>query len=242
MNLKKNTVLITGGTSGIGLELGKELLKRDNTVILLGRDKSKLDSLKKDGFETIRCDLDKQEDIEETALLVQNRYPDLNMLFNNAGVQYNYSFTDAVIPLEKIGREIAINLTGQIILTQMLIPILSNKGASFIINTTSGLGAFPKSDALVYSASKAAMRNFTRGLRFSLRPSRIKVLEFIPPVTATEMTAKRSETKMPAERLIALILPKLKKEKKLLTIPKMKLFLIIAALLPGLAHRILEKK
>lgn len=241
MQLSNNTILITGGTSGIGLELGKALLKLKNTVILLGRNQDKLDELKKAGFEIIRCDLNKQSDIEEASVAIQNQYPQLNMLFNNAGVQYNFHFTENVIPLDKITREININVTGQIILTHLLIPLLNNNSQSFIVNTTSGLGAFPKTDGLVYSASKAAMRNFTIGLKYSLRDTAIKVLELIPPVTDTGMTKGREEQKMSANELVKKIIPQLRKERKIMTVTKMRIFLWIAFLFPSIALKILSK-
>ena len=241
MNLIGNTILITGGTSGIGLELGKTLLEKGNTVILLGRNVQKLEALKTQGFETICCDLAKVEDIETAVLNIQNNFPKLNMLFNNAGVQYNYRFSEDVIPLQKIGDEIAANFTGQATLTQLLIPVLSSNSNAFIINTTSGLGIFPKSDGIVYSASKAAMRNFTIGLRFLLKPEGIKVLEFMPPVTETSMTEGRNEKKMSAAELVQQILPQLEKERQLLTVPSLRLFRWIAFLAPNLAHLILSK-
>ncbi len=241
MKLTNNTILITGGTSGIGLTLGRALLKLDNTVILLGRDRNKLVAVKKEGFETIACDLANLEEIESATLYIQNHFPAINMLFNNAGVQYNYDFREGIIPLDKISEEININLTGQLILTQFMIPLLSNAEKSIIVNTTSGLGAFPKGNGLVYSASKAAMRNFTTGLRYHLKGSNINVLEFIPPVTNTAMTKGRTEEKMSAEALIERILPQLQKEKRILTITKMKFFLWIAFLIPSLAHKILSK-
>lgn len=241
MELKNNTILITGGTSGIGYELGKKLLAFDNVVILLGRNKDKLEKAKNKGFETIECDLSKQEEIEQAVMRIQSKYPQINMLFNNAGIQFNYSFTDNVIPIDKIGKEINTNITGQIVLTQLLIPLLSNAKGSFIINTTSGLGAFPKSDGLVYSATKAAMRNFTVGLRYALKETSIKVIEFIPPVTDTGMTHGRSEDKMTPQELVQKILPQLQREKEILTITKMRLFLWIAFLFPSMANKILSK-
>jgi uncharacterized oxidoreductase len=241
MRLTNNTILITGGTSGIGYELGKRLLKLGNTVILLGRNEEKLNAAQQQGFEVIRCDLAKQDDIEAASVLIQNRFPSLNMLFNNAGVQFNYDFADSLTPLHSIEQEIAINVTGQMMLTQLLIPHLSTQEGATIINTTSGLGAFPKSNALVYSASKAAMRNFTQGLRFSLKEKGIDVMEFMPPVTATEMTAGRAENMMTTKALVDAILPQLRKGKRLLTIPKMRIFLWIAFFFPSVANAILSK-
>ena len=241
MKLTNNTILITGGTSGIGYVLGQALLKRNNTVILLGRDKEKLAEARKEGFETISCDLSKVEEIEEASITIQNQFPKLNVLFNNAGVQFNYDFIDGVVPPDKISSEISINVTGQILLTQRLISVLHYNKNAFIINTTSGLGAFPKSDGVVYSASKAAMRNFTVALRFGLKSEGIKVLEFIPPVTDTGMTHGRNEAKMSPEELVSQVIPQLEKERKILTVTKMRWFLWIAFLFPRLAHTILSK-
>ena len=241
MKLSDNTILITGGTSGIGFSLGKALLEMHNTVILLGRNKEKLREAKNLGFETICCDLNKQEDIEEACVRIQNNYPQLNMLFNNAGVQYNYYFTDAVVPMNKIISEIFINVTGQIILTQLLIPILNNNPNATIVNTTSGLGAFPKNDGLVYSVSKAAMRNFTTGLRNSLKKNSIRVIEFIPPVTDTGMTAGRNEQKMSTNNLIRHILPQLRKDKKIVTVFKVRIFLWLSIFMQPLANKIINQ-
>lgn len=241
MRLSNKTILITGGTSGIGYALGEELLKKNNKVILLGRDSAKLIHARNEGFQTIKCDLSKQQDIEKAALEIQNGFPDLDVLFNNAGVQYNYLFTSTVIPLDKIQKEITINLTGQILLTQLLIPILSNSQNALIVNTSSGLGAFPKSDGLVYSASKSGMRNFNQGLKYSLKDSNISVIEFIPPVTATKMTEGRDEEKMEVKELIRIIIPQLEKGRELVTTFKMRIFLWIAFLFPHLANKILSK-
>lgn len=241
MKLTNNTVLITGGSSGIGLALGRALLKRNNRIILLGTNRTMLSELEKEGFKTIICDLANQDEIERAVIHIQNNFPNLNILFNNAGVQFNYNFLDNVIPLDKISKEIAINVTGQILLTQLLIPQLINAQKALIVNTTSGLGAFPKVDGLVYSASKAAIRNFTIGLRNSLKNTSVNVLEFMPPVTETRMTNGRNEQKMSAEELVQHIVPQLEKEKKLLTIGKMRLFLLIAFMFPSLAKKIVSK-
>ncbi len=239
MELKNNTILISGGTSGIGLELGHSLRNMGNTVILLGRNKAKLKELSAEGYETICCNLLNIEDLEKAVLIIQNEYPNLNILFNNVGVQNNYNFTEAVSPFGKIKQEIGTNFTSQIQLTQLLIPVLATKEKSFIINTTSALGAYPKPDGLVYSATKAAMRNFTIGLRNTVKDVGIKVLELIPPVTDTSMTSKRDEKKMPVNDLIVKILPQLKKEKRVITIFPIRIFLNLAKIFPYIARKVI---
>ena len=241
MILSNQTILITGGTSGIGLALGRKLLNLKNEVILMGRNEQKLSQLEMEGFKTITCDLGNQASIETAVMQIQKNYTNLTMLFNNAGVQFNYDFTGNAIPLNKIHQEVTTNFTGQLILTQLLIPFLTTSEKAFIINTTSGLGAFPKADGLIYSATKAAIRNFTVGLHYALKNTSIKVLEFIPPVTDTEMTQGRIDKKMSPDALIEHILPQLKKERRILTVTKMRLFLWIAFLSPNLANKILSK-
>ena len=242
MKLNNHTILITGGTSGIGFELGRKLLAMGNTVILLGRDKHKLEAAAVQGFETLRCDLSNLQDVEQAALYIQNHFPGINILFNNAGVQYNYAITETVIPLEKIRHEMEVNVSGQIVLTQQLIPLLATAEKALIVNTTSGLGIFPKSDGLVYSASKAAMRNFTTGLRYALKETSIGVLEMIPPVTDTAMTSGRNEKKMSVRTFVEAIIPQIERERKIATVPAIRVFLWIAFLMPGLANKILSKK
>ncbi|MCB0632963.1 MAG: SDR family NAD(P)-dependent oxidoreductase [Saprospiraceae bacterium] len=242
MQLTNQTILITGGTSGIGYELGQSLLAKNNKIILLGRNRQKLEQAAALGFETIVCDLGRIEEVEAAAVRIQNDFPDISVLFNNAGVQYNYLFTEEVVAPQKIHQEIQINISGQILLTQLLLPLLSTAEKAMVVNTTSGLGAFPKADGLVYSATKAAMRNFTVGLRYALRDTAVRVLEFIPPVTDTGMTSGRETKKMPVSQLISSILPQLEKERKIVTVPAMRMFLWIAFLFPGLANRILAGK
>jgi uncharacterized oxidoreductase len=241
MQLRKKTILITGGTSGIGYALAQELLKRDNTIILLGRNECMLTEAQAKGFKTIKCDLQKQQDIENAAMYIQQNHPVLDVLFNNAGIQENYHFTESVIPLEKIRREIEINLSSQVILTHLLLPQLSASNEALIVNSTSALGAYPKNDGLVYSVSKAGLRNFTVGLRDTVKGLPIEIIEFIPPVTDTHMTASRNETKMSPIQLVQTVIPQLEKGRTIATIPSVRIFLWIAFLFPRLASKILSK-
>ncbi len=241
MQLNNNTILITGGTSGIGLELGKTLKELNNHVILMGRNTQALNNLRADGFSTICCDLANQQEIEQAVLTIQNSYPQLNVLFNNAGIQNNYLFTDAVIPLGKIKHEIDVNITGQLTLTYLLLPTLMTNKNAYIINTTSGLSYFPKRDGITYSATKAAMSSFTIGLRNALRDAGIGVMEFIPPVTDTAMTSGRAGNKMSPEALVAHILPQMRKDRNTLTVRQIIMFRFIAHYFPGIADKIVSK-
>lgn len=241
MKLINKTILITGGTSGIGLELAKRLQDK-NKVIILGSNQNKLIELKGKGFEIVQCDLSDFNAIEQCVVTVEQQYSDLDILFNNAGVQYNYSFIDDTISKSKIANEITVNTAGQILLTQLLIPVLSNSKSGLIVNTTSALGLIPKADALVYSSSKAAMRNFTFGLRKTLKETTIKVIEFIPPVTETNMTKGRNEKMISTSELVEKIIPQIEKDKKLVTTGQIRFFNCLSRLFPNTIYRLINKR
>lgn len=182
MNLSKRTILITGGTSGIGFELAKQLLERDNTVIITGRDQQKLDEAKSKlrSVHTFQSDVSKPEQIELLRERVLQRFSACDTLVNNAGIMRNLnlnqprSITDAT-------RELDINLSGPIQMVQAFLPHLKSRESALIVNVSSGLAFVPFPLSPVYSASKAGMHAFTRCLRVQLRASSVSVVELAPP-------------------------------------------------------------
>lgn len=237
MELSGRTILITGGTSGIGKALAQEL-KKQNLVMVTGTNPQRLDEAAQSGLIAVRCDLAQIHEIEELVTFIERDIQSLDVLINNAGVQNNYDFANTTAPLKKVEQEITINLTGAIQLTQLLLPTLLTK-PSHIINVTSALGAVPKSDGLVYSASKAGLRNFTQGLRKVLAKEAISIHELVPPVTDTAMTAGREEKKMPPEQLVQIALRQLGTGKLLLAPAKIRFFLWLSRVMPGVANRII---
>lgn len=238
MTIQNQTILITGGTSCIGKALAL-VLNKHNKVIVTGRSLERLEDMRKSGLSPIAADLCKREDLDKLVLTIEQQYPQLNILINNAGIQYNYHLLEEPDPLQRIQQEIQINLTGTIQLTQRLLPILCTK-PSQIINVSSALGIVPKKDGIVYSASKAGLRNFTKGLRKILKEQPVKVIEIIPPVTDTRMTAERDEKKMSPEELAALIIKQWSRGHSLITSSKIRLLLAINRAWPGLADRIIQ--
>lgn len=182
MNLSKRTILITGGTSGIGFELAKQLLERDNTVIITGRDQQKLDEAKSKlrSVHTFQSDVSKPEQIELLRERVLQRFSACDTLVNNAGIMRNLnlnqprSITDAT-------RELDINQSGPIQMVQAFLPHLKSRESALIVNVSSGLAFVPFPLSPVYSASKAGMHAFTRCLRVQLRASSVSVVELAPP-------------------------------------------------------------
>lgn len=190
MRMSGNTILITGGGSGIGLGLATRLMS-ENRVILCGRDREKLNRVTRDypQLEYIGCDLAHPEERVQLARTVVQKYPDLNILINNAGIQRRIAST-ANEPWEQTHEELAINLEAPIHLTRLLTAHLSLSPASAVINVTSGLAFVPMAMMPVYCASKAALHSYTLSLRFALEKQGIEVIEIIPPAVNTDLGGK----------------------------------------------------
>ncbi len=196
MNLSNNTILITGGTSGIGLTFAEEFLKSGNTVIICGRRVERLDALeaKHPGLITITCDIADTKQREDLCDHVLKNYPETNILMNNAGIQLVADLTKPV-DLEKIREEIETNLVAPIHLGSLFAQHLASKNDSALINISSGLAFVPIAFMPIYCATKAALHSLTLSWRHQLKNSSVKVFEIIPPSTDTELGHQRRADK-----------------------------------------------
>ncbi len=192
MDLQNNTVLITGGTSGFGLEFTRHFVNLGNTVIITGRNQSKLEEAKKlfPNVHTFQSDVSDPMAIKELFDKVTTQFPDLNILINNAGEMRKINLHDASIDLQSITREIDINLSGPIRMVQQFLPHLKTKNAAAILNVTSGLALVPFPISPIYSAAKSGLRFYTKSLRVQLRKTNIKVFELIAPGASTPLSDK----------------------------------------------------
>ncbi len=243
MNVSENTILITGGASGIGLALTKKIVELRNKVLVIGRDKNKLENAKKaiPEIDIIQCDITNQNDLDSLLVTIENNYPELNILINNAGIQYNYSMIDEYNLSRKIEDEIATNLISPIKLGSFLIPVLANKKEAAIINVTSALAISPKEKAAVYCATKAALHSFTKTLRYQCENTSIKIFELIPPLVDTEMTKGRGKNKISAEHVAHEFVNGFKKNRYEINVGKVKFFRLIHRISPNIADKILRK-
>ena len=193
MKLSDNTVFITGGASGIGFALAKGFLELKNTVIICGRNSDKLKQVKESFPEihVIRCDVTNEEEVKQAFETIENKFGLLNILVNNAGIQYRLDFSEDEDVLKKIDEEIDINFRAVVRLTKALIPLLEKARQAAIVNVSSGLGIVPKKSAPGYCATKAAIHAFSKSLRYQLEDTSIKVIELFPPFTDTDMTKGR---------------------------------------------------
>jgi len=189
MKMDSNTILITGGTSGIGLELATRLLQLGNTVIITGRDQSKLDLAKKKLPEvyTFQSDVSDSHAISELYENVVSKFPKLNFLINNAGIMRKINIHDEEMDLEYINAEIAINLSGPVLMVKQFLPHLKKQKSATIMNVSSGLAFIPLPISPVYCATKAGIHSFTQSLRVQLKDTSVKVFELAPPGTQTPL-------------------------------------------------------
>ncbi len=215
MKLTHRTVLITGGSSGIGLALAEKLAAQDNQVIICGRDQNKLELAQSQvpDLEIVQCDITEENDLRQLVSFLAARYPSIDLLVNNAGIQQELDLTSGSITNEVITDEINTNMTGQIIITLRLYPLLTANQDASIVFLGSALGLVPKYDVPIYSAAKAGLHSFVNSLREQVARDGVQVVEVFPDVIETPMTQHRiNEAKMSADNFAENVIKHLLKD------------------------------
>ena len=189
MNISGNTVLITGGATGIGLAMAEAFLKGGSEVIICGRREARLIEARKKHpeFHIRTCDVSDVSNCKALAGWVGTNFKNLNILVNNAGVQRDIDFTKGIDGFLAGESELRINLEAPIILSGIFVPLLIGKTEPAIVNVSSGLGFVPAARMPVYSATKAGLHAFSMALRHQLSKVGIKVFEVVPPAVDTEL-------------------------------------------------------
>lgn len=189
MKLTGQTILITGGTSGIGFELAKKLGELGNTILITGRDKAKLEVTQKKlpKIHTFQSDVSDAKAIPALFAQVTKEFPDLNMLINNAGIMRTINLHEANGRIDDITQEIETNLKGPIWMIKQFLPHLKTKKKAAIMNVSSGLAFVPLPLSPVYCATKAGLHSYTLSLRVQLKNTGVQVFELAPPATQTEL-------------------------------------------------------
>lgn len=191
MKTTKNTILITGGSAGIGFEIAKLFSKNGNHVIITGRDRERLRKAAEqlEHVTSIACDISNERDMDDLVQRIKAEFPNLTMLINNAGRALKYDLLEEDVDAYAIAKEeMQTNYFAVIRLTEKLLPQLKTQPEAAIVNVSS-IVAFVPGSLVTYSASKAALHSYTQALRLQLEDvSAIKVFELMPPLVNTELS------------------------------------------------------
>jgi len=193
LEISGNTVLITGGATGIGYAIAEKFVEAGSDVIICGRRRSKLQAAKRQlpTIQVRRCDVAVESERKKLLKWTIGRFPNLNVLVNNAGIQRKLDFTSPTIIHSTPPKddEVTINLTSQIRLCALFTPGFLKRKSAAIVNVSSGLAFVPIASMPIYCATKAAIHSFTLSLRQQLRNKSVRVFEAVPPSTDTELDA-----------------------------------------------------
>jgi uncharacterized oxidoreductase len=204
MNLTNNTIFITGGTSGIGRALAEALHKKGNKVIIAGRRQALLEQVTaaNPGMEAVTLDVGDAADIARVTADLVRRFPDLNVLINNAGIM-QIDDASGAIDEQLLIDTLTTNVSGPIRVTSGLIEHLKTKPDAVVMNVSSVLAFVPLAVTAVYSATKAAMHSYSMSQRFMLRNTSVRVLEIAPPWVQTDLLGSNDEPRaMPLAEFI----------------------------------------
>ncbi|MET1259586.1 SDR family NAD(P)-dependent oxidoreductase [Flagellimonas sp. DF-77] len=245
MNVKGNTIVITGATRGIGLSLLERFHQLDNKIIAVARNRSALDTLaaKYEGIATIACDLSDPGSVDALVNTITEQHAETNILINNAGIQVNFygsKFGEKPEVITGIKNEIQVNFTAPIELVFKLIPLLLQHKNPAVVNVSSGLAFSPKKSAPVYCGTKAGIHIFSKSLRYQFEDTDLKVFEIIPPLVDTDMTKGRGKGKLTPAQLVEEFIRAFRKDHYEINIGKTKLLRLIGRISPRLADSILK--
>jgi uncharacterized oxidoreductase len=238
MDVRGTLALVTGGSDGIGREIALQLQAAGAEVIVTGRSPDKLRAMAALGFGTIAGDLSVEAGIDAVVGGIAGK--PLALLVNNAGVGSDYTPDDAAT-LPDAARCIDTNLYAPIAIATRLLPQLKAQPRAMIVNITSGLAIAPRGGGPIYCATKAGLRSYTQALRFQLKDTRVGVMEVLPPLVATSMTAGRGGRMMTASDCAAEIVRGIRSDKPEVSVGQTKLLQLMHSISPALARRIMIK-
>ena len=235
MKIPGKTALITGGTDGIGLRLARQLHAKGARVILTGRTPARISAAQSEGFEVITAELTGPEGVD--AILAGLGARPLDILINNAGMGTDHDFREALPDPAEDERILWPTIHAPIRLTVLLMPLLLRAPEPMIVTAPPGLPLAPNTASAIYCATKAAMRSYTQSLRAQMKGSQVHVLEALPPVVDTAMTAHMTNSKMTPEACAAQIIAGMERGAAQVNVGMVKLLAAVHAVSPALARR-----
>lgn len=237
MNVAGKHVLLTGGSAGIGREIARQLKAKGAEVILTGRDPARLEAMAQEGFAVIAADLSHAAGVD--ALVAALGDQPVDILINNAGQGVAHDFREGAPDPQATDACLYANLSAPIRLVSALLPRLRARPQAAIINVTSGLAIAPRAGSPVYCATKAGLRSYTLALRAQLAGEPIRVIEALPPVVDTQMTADRPKGKMPPQECARQIIAALEHGRDEANVGLTKVLRAVYSLSPALARSVM---
>jgi short-subunit dehydrogenase involved in D-alanine esterification of teichoic acids len=242
MIINNKTIVITGGTSGIGYEIVKKL-HNNNKVVVLSRDEKKLNSILIEfpTIEVFKVDLSNIKEVKMIGDKIAKKYTSIDLLINNAAIQHTPTFISKDFEYESINKEIVLNFTSICCLTYLLIPSLKHDNKSIILNINSGLALTPKTSSAIYSATKSALDTFSQALGSQLKETNISIQQAFLDIVDTTMTKGRGKNKMSSEKAALSILAGVENNKKNNDIGRVKFLRFMVRFFPSIAKKIMLK-
>lgn len=249
MRTTGNVILITGGSSGIGLAAARMLASAGNEVLICGRRQSNLGAAKREipQLHTFACDVSVREDRERLVHWATSRFGMLNVLINNAGIQRETDFSAGAPELTDGESEIDTNFTASVHLSALCVPhFLKLEQECAVVNVTSGLAFIPLRIVPVYCATKAALHSFSISLRSQLEKTNVRVFEIIPPLVRTDLhrgpqARKHARQAILPSRVAKELIRALEKEKYEVTVGQGRDLKVASRIAPHFFHRMLNK-
>lgn len=238
MKLTNNTILITGGSSGIGLQLSRILIQKQNTIIICGKSNEKLIAAKKiePKLITYQCDLSDSSECIDFANMIKEKHPKINILINNAAIVNKIDFLKDEKALELAENEYQTNLLAPIRLIKLLYNSINANESPAIINITTGLIYAPRVIYPFYNSSKSALHSFTQTLRIALSKENTEVIEVMFPAVITPWhKGNPPKIAMPVEEAVSQMIKGLEKGKSEIMIGGAKILRLMSRVAPGFA-------
>jgi uncharacterized oxidoreductase len=243
MHLTGKQILITGGNSGIGLQLVRQLHTKQNHIIVVSRTQNHWDDLKalKPAITLLQCDLGSKEQVLQMVRLLKEKEITPDVLVNCAAIQNTPKLIENDFRFDDVEHEVLTNFVAPVWLSHLLLPGLLTRNEAAIVNISSGLAFFPKTTSAVYCATKAALHNFSQSLRYQLAETSVCVMEVILPLVDTPMTQGRGKGKLSPEYAAQKIIEGIQRSRDVIYVGKARLLTFMMSIWPSQVRRTMKR-